>query len=236
MKNGFVLSILLLSASCVFSQTLEPTETKALINVLVTDDNNVPFEGEIVSFLGKSSKEIFKSHTDKDGKFSILLPIGDTYKIKYRSFTEEVDYSEFAVPAERKLYTMNVKITYQPAKVFVLENVEFDYGKASLRSSSYKALNDLVEVMKLKSRMEIEIGGHTDNIGSDEANLKLSQARAESVKKYLVSKGISASRITAKGYGASMPVDYNTHPDGSDNPEGRQRNRRTEVKITKEHN
>ena len=81
--------------------------------------------------------------------------------------------------------------------------------------------------------MEIEIAGHTDNIGSEESNMKLSQARAEAVRNYLISKGIKPERITAKGYGDTQPIAYNTNPDGSDNPAGRQQNRRTEARITK---
>jgi outer membrane protein OmpA-like peptidoglycan-associated protein len=79
--------------------------------------------------------------------------------------------------------------------------------------------------------MRIEIGGHTDSKGSNELNRKLSEARAQSVVDYLVGKGIDTARLEAKGYGASRPIAPNTNPDGSDNPEGRQKNRRTEFRI-----
>ena len=79
--------------------------------------------------------------------------------------------------------------------------------------------------MKWKENEKIEIGGHTDNVGSDADNLKLSQQRAEAIRQYLIKKGIQPARVIAKGYGASEPV-----ADNSTN-EGRQNNRRTEVKI-----
>jgi outer membrane protein OmpA-like peptidoglycan-associated protein len=80
-------------------------------------------------------------------------------------------------------------------------------------------------------RIIVEISSHTDSVSSDEYNMKLSQKRAESVVKYLISKGIEKERLVAKGYGESKPIAPNTNPDGTDNPEGRQKNRRTEFKI-----
>jgi outer membrane protein OmpA-like peptidoglycan-associated protein len=77
----------------------------------------------------------------------------------------------------------------------------------------------------------IEIGSHTDNIGKKEFNLKLSQKRADAVVRYLVSKGILEKRLFSRGYGMSQPVADNQNPDGSDNPEGRRKNRRTQIKI-----
>ena len=80
----------------------------------------------------------------------------------------------------------------------------------------------------------IEIGSHTDNVGTDEYNIDLSQKRSESVVNYLISKRISSERLVAKGYGMRIPVAPNTNSDGSDNPEGRQLNRRTEFKVVGE--
>ena len=87
---------------------------------------------------------------------------------------------------------------------------------------------DLVEVMKLKKTLVIEIAGHTDNVGSLESNQTLSANRAKSVRNYLIGKGISSSRVTAKGYGETEPVANNM------TDEGRQKNRRTEVRIISE--
>jgi len=79
--------------------------------------------------------------------------------------------------------------------------------------------------------MVIELSSHTDSIGSDSYNDKLSQGRAESCTNYLISKGITKERVIAKGYGERVPIEPNSLPSGRDNPEGRQKNRRTEYKI-----
>jgi outer membrane protein OmpA-like peptidoglycan-associated protein len=75
------------------------------------------------------------------------------------------------------------------------------------------------------------MGSHTDSVASEVYNIELSQRRAESTVNYLIRKGIATERLVAKGYGESKPIARNTNPDGTDNPEGRQRNRRTEFKI-----
>ncbi len=77
------------------------------------------------------------------------------------------------------------------------------------------------------------MSAHTDSKGSDEYNYTLSDNRARSVREYILSKGIAAKRIISQGYGETKPVADNANPDGSDNPEGRQLNRRVEFKILK---
>lgn len=115
----------------------------------------------------------------------------------------------------------------------VLENVLYAYDKAELLDGSEASLNKLVAMLQANPNMVIEIGGHTDGKGGEAYNQRLSLARAQSCVSYIISKGVSADRIIAKGYGASKPVAPNTNPDGSDNPEGRKLNRRTEFKILK---
>jgi len=108
---------------------------------------------------------------------------------------------------------------------FEVKNIFFDFGKATLREDSKEELDKLYDIMN-RSEIVIEFGGHTDNVGSDEANLKLSQERVNSVKTYLVDKGINEARIAAVGYGESQPIADN------ETDEGRQKNRRVELKIT----
>jgi outer membrane protein OmpA-like peptidoglycan-associated protein len=217
-----------------FAGDLKPTYELALLNVKVSNTKKVPLEGETVSFISTKTKKEYKSHTNAEGKFSLLLPIGDTYDVCYSNFTEQIKYNRIEIPGEEAEYTIDYEIIFEPARIFVLKNVEYDFDKASLRKESFETLDMLVEVMKLKDKMEIEIAGHTDNLGTAEYNLKLSQDRAESVRRYLISKGVNGNRITAKGYGFSQPVAPNAHPDGTDNPEGRQQNRRTEIRVTKQ--
>ncbi|HOT89640.1 MAG TPA: OmpA family protein [Bacteroidales bacterium] len=230
MKNIFILSFVLLSISAYSQDTtkLIPTETQMLVNVSVTNFQNIPRPYEIIIFESVKEKKLYSGKTNAKGKYSLLLPKGDTYLIKYKEFTDSTEYSEFEIPNKPGKYTSELKIQIEPPKTYTLENVFFDTGLSTLKTTSYKSLNDLVEVMKLKPSLIIEIGGHTDNTGSTEINLKLSQDRADAVRNYLIKKGISSSRITAVGYGDSLPVADNL------TEEGKAKNRRTEVKIIKE--
>ena len=108
---------------------------------------------------------------------------------------------------------------------WVLVGVNFEFNSAQLTAQSYPILFYAVQNLNDNPDIKVEIQGHTDNIGSNEYNMKLSQRRAETVRDYLVSKGIDPSRLTVKGYGETMPIaDNNT-------PEGRALNRRIEFKI-----
>jgi OmpA-OmpF porin, OOP family len=224
----FILILMSLASLKAQEQPSKPTKELALIKTTVTNKAKKPLVGDQIFYTSKKNNKRFQGITDKEGKFSILLPIGDTYLVEYKNFTDNVKYKEFAIPAEPALYTMDINISFEPARVIVLKNVEYDFNKSTIRPSSFKSLDDLVEVLTLKPNLVIEIGGHTDNVGDDQSNELLSQRRAESVKQYLVKKGVKPERVQTKGYGESMPVADN------DTNEGRQKNRRTEVKIIKE--
>lgn len=107
----------------------------------------------------------------------------------------------------------------------VIKGIFFNTGKATIQTKSHRVLDEAVHVLKEFSSIRIEISGHTDDRGSDELNLKLSQDRADSVREYLISKGITAERLTARGAGESEPVSINK------SPSGRAENRRTEFNI-----
>ena len=114
---------------------------------------------------------------------------------------------------------------FETAKTYTLDNVHFDVAKATLRPDSFSELEELVTYLKNKTDISIEIAGHTDNVGKDADNLRLSQQRADSIREYIIKKGIESKRVSAKGYGASEPIAPN------DTDKGRQSNRRTEVHI-----
>ena len=109
--------------------------------------------------------------------------------------------------------------------VISLENVHFDFDKATLRPEAIAILNDAAALLKTHERVVVEVAGHTDSVGTDAYNQGLSERRANSVRDYLVSQGINASRMTAKGYGEAQPVATN------DTDEGRQLNRRVELIV-----
>lgn len=229
MKSIHLIITFLLHYLLTYSQTLQPTETEALVNVLVTDFSNKPRVEDLVILESVKTKKIYSGITDENGKFSILVPKEDKYNIKYKNLMDSIDYKkQIEIPAFDGLLTQELVLRYEPPKTIILRNINFDFGKATLRSESYPALNDLVEAMKLKKTLVVEIGGHTDDVGRDEDNMKLSEERARSVRNYLLKQGISAERVFAKGYGETRPIADNS------TEEGRQMNRRTEVKIISE--
>jgi outer membrane protein OmpA-like peptidoglycan-associated protein len=124
---------------------------------------------------------------------------------------------------------MTRNITLNPISVgatSVLRNLFFDLGRATIQQESYPELNAFVNMMKKNPSVKVEIAGHTDNVGDDNFNLRLSLLRANAVRSYLVSKGIVASRMGTKGYGETRPLVSNDDEIG-----GREINRRVELKI-----
>ncbi len=119
-----------------------------------------------------------------------------------------------------------VVITEADRKVVseAIRNLEFDFGKATIRARSFPSLNRVAALL-VEKNFSLKLAGHTDNVGSDNANLSLSKDRAESVKNYLVGKGANASRIEATGYGETQPIATNK------TAAGRQQNRRVEFSL-----
>lgn len=103
--------------------------------------------------------------------------------------------------------------------------ITFDTGKAAIKPNFSPVLNDIANVMIKYPETKIEIQGHTDNVGSDADNLKLSELRAQSVTTALINKGVESTRLSPVGYGESKPIATN------DTPVGREANRRVEIKI-----
>jgi OmpA-OmpF porin, OOP family len=222
---------LLLPAACMpaMSQTDTSQSKLAKVNVFVTDMKGKPSKGEQILFKGNANQKTFSGYSDIAGKFSLQLPIGDSYTVKVKSITDTTKYGIVNIPVLRpdEFYTepFKVNVKFEPARTYTLDNVHFDFGKATLRPESFAELEELISYLKNKDNIKVEIAGHTDNVGKEADNLKLSQQRADAIRNYVIKKGIAPARIVAKGYGASEPVADN------DTDEGRQLNRRTEVRI-----
>lgn len=113
-------------------------------------------------------------------------------------------------------------------KPIILKNITFEFGKSQLKESSFAELNTLAAELNANPSYQISLSGHTDNIGQEEDNLELSQARAKAVAEYLTSKGIAPTRITYKGYGSQQPISTN------DTEQGREQNRRVEFILSQD--
>jgi outer membrane protein OmpA-like peptidoglycan-associated protein len=110
-------------------------------------------------------------------------------------------------------------------EIQLLEPIQFDTGKATIKAVSFPILDEVVALMKARKDLKVGVYGHTDSVGSDANNLKLSKDRAAACMKYLVDHGITASRLQSEGFGESKPITTN------DTPDGRAKNRRTEFKV-----
>lgn len=209
--------VLLIYGKVLNSKTMEPLQASIAYNNLSTNEE-----------LGIASSD------PKDGGYKLILPMGNEYsflasKKDFISQSENVDAREITeyTEIERNLYLTPIEV----GQVVRLNNIFFDFDKASLKPESYPELERVIDLLNTSKTVTIELSGHTDNKGSDSYNLELSQRRVNVVRDYIIEKGIKPERLTAKGYGETKPIAQNTHPDGSDNPEGRALNRRTEFKI-----
>ena len=116
--------------------------------------------------------------------------------------------------------------SYSTGRKAILHNVYFDFGTSGLSQTSNPVLNELLEVLKSNPSLKVEIGGHTDNVGSTDVNEWLSQRRAETVRNWLIKRGIEPGRLVAKGYGEAYPIASN-----DDEKDGRELNRRIEIFV-----
>jgi outer membrane protein OmpA-like peptidoglycan-associated protein len=127
--------------------------------------------------------------------------------------------------SRRELDIRMIPIANAQEKVIVLQNIFFETGSAKLLPTSDPELNKLLWTMRKNTTMNIEIRGHTDDVGDEKANLVLSEARAKAVYDYLTGRGIEAGRLSFVGYGETQPVADNQ------TAEGRKQNRRTEFRV-----
>lgn len=201
-----------------------------LLKGTITDEiTKAPLES-FIEIVDNVKNEVITtiSSNASSGKYLVSLPSGKNYGIVVRAkgylfHSENVDipYSAGYQEVIRDVQLKKLEV----GKSIVLNNIFYDFDKSSLRSESRSELERLVALMNENPTLSIELSSHTDNKGTDEYNLKLSQARAQSVVDFLIGKGIRKERLVAKGYGETVPIATN------DTDEGRQQNRRTEFKV-----
>lgn len=140
--------------------------------------------------------------------------------------------STTTISVQQAITDLQAQRTSEGLKVNLPENILFDFDKAEIRPSAKPTLQKLSVLLKTYQTAPSEIHGHTDSKGSDDYNQGLSDRRAQAVKTYLVQNfQVNGDRLTPKGLGETQPIVPNAKPDGSDDPEGRQKNRRVEVII-----
>ncbi len=177
----------------------------------------------------ESGKPLYRDAADpQSGRFLVLLPAGSAYLLHIRRKGYLFHSENVVLERDEYLTPQRVDVALQPiaeGAETVLRNVFFETGSAELDARSREELERLVQLLGDNPKLRIRLEGHTDNVGSPEANLDLSQRRAEAVQAFLVAAGVAASRLEAAGYGERRPVEANS------TAEGRAANRRTSFRV-----
>ncbi len=179
-------------------------------------ENAILKQGGTLVGTATNKKQIYKMN--KDGK-EIWVEVWADFTGKYGFTIIQKEAMAQDIVADAKVFSNDIRTTGH-ATVY---GIYFDTGKANIKPESAKAIAEIVKLLKSDPGLKIHVVGHTDNIGSVESNLKLSQSRADSVVQELRNNGISPSRLKAFGCGQFAPVMSN------DNEEGRSKNRRVEL-------
>ena len=207
---------------------IRPAKTLYVHGTVFNKKNNkgIPATVELID---NSTGELnSKVQTDEQGDYFITLPVGKDYvfNVNRKGYLFYSDNFLLSNRAPDSTYEKNIPL--QPIEVnasIILKNIFFETKKFQLDPKSQAELDKIVQLLNDNPGIKIEISGHTDNVGKPSDNLSLSNNRAKSVVTYLISKGIAAQRLAAKGYGETKPVADNT------TDEGRAKNRRTELKV-----
>ncbi len=171
---------------------------------------------------------VSKVQTDESGDYLITLAVGKDYafSVNRKNYLFYSGNFDLSGQAPDSTYRMDIPLQRLEANAnIVLNNIFFESGKFTLKQESFPELDRIVRLMNENPSLSIQIIGHTDNVGKPADNANLSNNRSKAVTEYLISKGIFAGRVSAKGFGATRPVADNT------TEEGRARNRRTELQV-----
>jgi outer membrane protein OmpA-like peptidoglycan-associated protein len=201
-----------------------------LVKVMVTDKaTGLPVRADITIEDLSAAKMVYDAKSTGKGSYTAVLQPGKDYGISVKAPGYLFISERYTIPADASFKEMSRSFVMEKLTAggtFVVNNIFFGYNSDSLDNASRLELDRLIGLMKETAGLRIEIGGHTDNIGSMVFNRQLSLARAESVKRYMIAHGaIEPDRIGTQGYGFARPAAPN------DSEEGRKQNRRTEVKV-----
>lgn len=214
--------------------SIEKSKNEKVVSVLkgkVIDENTAEPLSATISLVNNETKQVL-SRINVDsltGNFELVIPHGGNYGV----LTEKAGYLfnsiNFNLPKFAEYQEIDTHIIMVKAEIgskTILKNIFFDVGKADLKASSLSEIGKIEELLIANAKLKVQINGHTDNSGNIAANKALSLKRASAVVDYLVSHGISASRLSAKGFGSERPIVSN-----DDEESGREINRRTEIEI-----
>jgi len=205
------------------------TSAKYHLKGKVTDRNGNGIEDANMTAVDLNSNEVVATGTtNSDGEYDLGVDKPGKYSVTADAEGYLFGTTYFEVGPDGRIVQGNHDLQLgEVASGRTRLLVFFDFNKSSLQQASYPELNRAARFLRANPSMEVEIAGYTDNVGSDAYNLDLSQRRANSVREYLIAKGVEENRITAKGYGKASPIATN------DTDDGRAQNRRVEFVVTK---
>jgi outer membrane protein OmpA-like peptidoglycan-associated protein len=216
-------------------QSIRPIEVSYLKGVVFDEQTLIRLKANFELYNLKDGSLVSQSQSEeRTGEFLLCIPTNQDYMLNVEKKSYLFYSDNFALKGIHHIEEPFIKdIPLKPieeGKTIVLKNIFYETDSYALKPESVYELNKVVRFLMTNPSIEVEISGHTDNVGTEAYNLNLSKKRAQSVVDYLVDKGIDPTRLKYKGYGYSIPIDTN------DTPEGRANNRRTELKVLRKSN
>ncbi|MBI4945153.1 MAG: OmpA family protein [Bacteroidetes bacterium] len=200
----------------------------------VTDKEKNPITNSKVIVTDNKTGKITGTYIpNTKGEYYFNLQRGNDYNVSFEAEDYLFQSENINAPKEKTYSEIKKEVMLEKIKKgakIVLNNIFFDSGKSTLRKESNVELDKLLKLLNTQEKLKVEIGGHSDNKGKKDVNLKLSKSRADAVVKYLISKGVNSEQLVSQGYGDTQPIAPNTIS-GKANPKGMQINRRVEFKI-----
>lgn len=191
----------------------------------------------VALYIGNSNEKVFiaSTETDSTGRYYFTVEPNHQYILQFenvRSGSAFIPFSTRGITEPDTLHLKDYGINSITKEALVVKNIYYEYGKFRLKKEQKDILDEsVVSLMREAPEIVVELSSHTDDHGGEAFNMKLSQKRADEIVNYVIKQGIEKERIIGKGYGFSVPVAPNKFDDGTDNPDGRAMNRRTEFKV-----
>ncbi len=215
-------------------QFVQASREKKVVTVLkgkVIDETTASPLGATISLVDNETKKVLSRFTtdETSGDFELVIPHGGNYGVATEKEGYLFNSINFNLPKFAEYQEIDTHIIMVRAEVgskVILKNIFFDVGRADLKKESIAEVEKIQELLLANPNLKVQINGHTDNTGNAASNKTLSLKRAGAVVDYLVSNGVNASRLSAKGYGSDRPIVSNDDEMG-----GREINRRTEIEI-----
>ena len=223
MKNYLFFLFFCLVFNQSIGQNFDFTKTK----ITLKNEFGVPYPNAIIIL--SSSDTNYLVNIDNNGEGKIDLVQGTEFTVTSYISEEKFEFDEIIfIEKNKNINQINIDLQFDLySKIFEIKNLNFESGKFNIQKQYFKDLENLVILLREQINIKIEIAGHTDSIGDNKTNIILSNNRAKSIKSYLVKNGILESRIKCMGYGEKQPITNNS------TKEGREKNRRIEIRILK---